>query len=232
MDNKKETIEDIAIYLDDIADNMEKTAKTINEERKRYETCRVHLHCNRYADIMREASDTRKLAILIRSAWKRERRIIVESATAEMGKVLHVAEASKDGEPQGFNAAALREALDEALSFIGNLEIEPYSPLDEDASELRQKIMDALSAPARNCDVGTAEEQWKRFYEFCIDWEESGPDGGCSDGCPCMAIKSKKSDGCFGQSGCFAIWAQMPYEEEKQSPLACDGFKDKEGGAE
>ena len=70
----------------------------------------------------------------------------------------------------------------------------------------------ALAAPPRNCDVGTAEEQWKRFDEFCIDWEESGPDGGCSDGCPCMAIKSKESDGCFGQSGCFSIWAQMPYE--------------------
>ena len=50
------------------------------------------------------------------------------------------------------NAAAMREALDAALRFIGNLEIEPYSPLDEAASELRQRIMDALSAPARNCD--------------------------------------------------------------------------------
>ena len=75
------------------------------------------------------------------------------------------------------------------------------------------RAMRAYEGKPRNCDVGTAEEQWKRFNEFCISWEESGPNGGCSDECPCMAIKSKESDGCFGQSGCFFIWAQMPYEE-------------------
>ena len=53
---------------------------------------------------------------------------------------------------EGGNAAAMREALDAALAFVSNLEIEPYSPLDEAASELRQRVMDALSAPARNCD--------------------------------------------------------------------------------
>ena len=72
----------------------------------------------------------------------------------------------------------------------------------------------ARSAPARQCDVGTPEEQWKRFDWFCISWEESGPNGGCFDGCPCMTIKSKEFDGCFGRSGCFAYWAQMPYETE------------------
>lgn len=83
------------------------------------------------------------------------------------------------------------------------------------AENVVKVVKEALAAPPRNCDVGTAEEQWKRFDEFCIDWEESGPYGGCSDGCPCMAIKSKESDGCFGQSGCFSIWAQMPYEAEE-----------------
>ena len=78
------------------------------------------------------------------------------------------------------------------------------------------RAMRAYEGKIRNCDVGTAKEQWKRFDEFCIDWEESGPNGWCSDECPCMAIKSKESDGCFGQSGCFFIWSQMPYEEERK----------------
>lgn len=87
--------------------------------------------------------------------------------------------------------------------------------VDAWAMRLCEIISRDLAIPPRNCDVGTAEEQWKRFDQFCIDWEESGPDGGCSDGCPCMAIKSKESDGCFGQSGCFSIWAQMPYNESE-----------------
>lgn len=55
-------------------------------------------------------------------------------------------------EQESGNAAEMREALEAALRFIGNLEIEPYSPLDEAASELRQRIMDAIYATARNCD--------------------------------------------------------------------------------
>lgn len=62
------------------------------------------------------------------------------------------------------NAAAMREALEAALKFIGNLEIEPYSPLDEDASELRQRIMDAISAPPRNCDVMSVESAKKLWF--------------------------------------------------------------------
>ena len=106
------------------------------------------------------------------------------------------------------DAAALREALDAAFRFIGNLEIEPYSPLDEAASELRQRIMDALSAPARQCDVGTAEEQAVRFRDMCnkyCDYENP-----CNEKCPLASLPI-----IHGFPRCQAYWAQMPYEAQE-----------------
>ncbi len=54
----------------------------------------------------------------------------------------------------------------------------------------------ALAAPARNCDVGTAEEQSRRFDEFC-----STRVRGCSD-CPLVVNRC-----------CKLGWAQMTYEK-------------------
>ena len=96
------------------------------------------------------------------------------------------------------NQQKMREALDAAMRFIGNLEIEPYSPLDEDASELRQKIMDALSAPARQCDVGTAEEQVVRFRDAMVH--------------ECFADEYCR---CKDAAQCFARWAQTPYAAQE-----------------
>lgn len=66
------------------------------------------------------------------------------------------------------NMAKMRNALNSALSFIGNLEIEPYSHLDEVASELKVKILDALSSNPRNCDV-YAREQVRMAYHLYGD---------------------------------------------------------------
>jgi len=116
-------------------------------------------------------------------------------------------------ETEAINAAAMHEAL-ELVNKIYDMLSKPCIVIEEVRQACQKARAVLISTPPRNCDVGTAKEQWKRFDEFCISWEESGPNGGCSDECPCMAIKSKESDGCFGQSGCFSIWAQMPYEEE------------------
>lgn len=62
----------------------------------------------------------------------------------------------------------------------------------------------ALAAPARNCDVGTAEEQGKRFTEFC--YKNRNAESCCGD-CPAF------NKGCF--AGCELEWAQMPYEESE-----------------
>lgn len=107
------------------------------------------------------------------------------------------AAAKRERAPVG-NTAAIREAQYAALRFIGNLEIEPYSPLDEAASELRQRIMDALSAPARQCDVGTAEEQYRRWTHFCKQRLHS------CDNCPCNRPE-----------GCGFTFENMPYEAKE-----------------
>jgi hypothetical protein len=49
--------------------------------------------------------------------------------------------------------------------------------------------------PPRNCDVGTAEEQVNRHKEWC-------------DRNTCIFTYSCR--------GCFAKWAQMPYESEAE----------------
>ena len=62
----------------------------------------------------------------------------------------------------------------------------------------------ALSTPARNCDVGTAEEQAKRLDAFC-DSHGHGFDGQkcySYENCPFISIDR-----------CELTWAQMPYEE-------------------
>ena len=55
----------------------------------------------------------------------------------------------------------------------------------------------ALSAPARNCDVGTAEEQMKRQHDTMCNTTRACPDSDWT---------CKK---------CFAEWEQMPYDAEE-----------------
>lgn len=55
----------------------------------------------------------------------------------------------------------------------------------------------ALSAPPRQCDMGTAEAQEQRFYAFCDTHRN------CS-GCPHIGIEE-----------CALAWAQMPYVEKE-----------------
>lgn len=115
------------------------------------------------------------------------------------------------------NAAAMREALLETKSVIARcMEIlnkipggVPYDGLIDDVADeicdLREcHVNPALSAPQRNCDVGTAEEQEERFHSFC-NKRQSGIQGLCSPKCPCIL--------CCSMSQCLTKWSQMPYEE-------------------
>ena len=53
----------------------------------------------------------------------------------------------------------------------------------------------ALAEPVKNCEVGTAEEQSERFYEWCSVHR--------SPNCPAKRCRL-----------CILRWAQMPYEKE------------------
>lgn len=147
------------------------------------------------------------LADRIEAAWKRERAKVEADALAVGG----IVEASRTAEKSSAvgNAAALREAIEPWVAFgewllenagkegLGAA-IREYGPI------IRQRLEElraALAEPPRNCDVGTAEEQEKRFHEkFCVK--------SCLT-CPLSGLKrSRKAD-------CIMTWTQMPYEAEE-----------------
>ena len=66
------------------------------------------------------------------------------------------------------------------------------------------KLAESLKKDLRNCDVGTAEEQEKRFNSFCKT-HLSGIRSICSAQCPCV--------GCRSMFHCLTKWLQMPYEK-------------------
>ena len=100
------------------------------------------------------------------------------------------------------NMKAMREALEaiSARAAIGG-EFDPHAYLDE----IRVIAEEALSKPPRNCDVGTAEEQAKRFKAFCLPRV-----GECSEDSICPAKHSLFND--IGIRYCQLNWAQLPYE--------------------
>lgn len=64
-----------------------------------------------------------------------------------------------------------------------------------------EKVMEALAEPVRNCDVGTAEEQDKRFtHQFC----RAGIEG---------CIRCKLNTLQHRGNTCGIHWSQMPYEK-------------------
>lgn len=91
------------------------------------------------------------------------------------------------------NTAAMREALSDACYAMFNFLKTQQGGYEEMANAL-DKAKAALSAPPRNCDVGTHEEQAKRFDAFC---------GGKN----CLECPH------FPDSRCELAWAQDPYEK-------------------
>ena len=97
------------------------------------------------------------------------------------------------------NAAALRAALEKAE--LGLFRWLSGAMNRDEHHELVATIKEALAAPARNCDVGTAAEQSQRFCAFCRPRLEP------CDGCSCLEGAR--------HGRCEFIWAQMPYENEE-----------------
>ena len=80
------------------------------------------------------------------------------------------------------------------------------------------KLKDALATPPRNCDVGTAEEQSKRFIDFCdahqkeLSIEDDGTIHTMCESCPIQKLhEGVQHDETII---CGIDWAQLPYEGE------------------
>ena len=125
--------------------------------------------------------EAHNLADRIEAAAKREKAEIEANALA-VGGVVEAAASRKRATPDKYSAvgdaAAMREALEyllkerDILDFChNNLGSKTWEDWDKVYNVLRkiiEKAMRALAARPRNCDVGTAEEQDKRFtYQFC-----------------------------------------------------------------
>lgn len=130
------------------------------------------------------------LADRIRAAVKRERDGNVQSDVQKIGHNL-------DNSTIG-NVLEMRKVLGQisTMEVPHNFQAERRDIADAcyDLTRAIRQAKKALSAPPRNCDVGTAEEQVERHREWCghdIDYSH------CCNDC----------------RNCFARWAQMPYEE-------------------
>ena len=164
--------------------------------------------------------DLLSFADRIEAAANREREAGAEAAQVcgEIGEMIG-REATREKSSRVGNAAKMREALEEIVDmatcyfpdftipkdddeFRGAIidEAIDYTSLRDDFIKAVIIARDAISAPPRNCDVGTDEEQSRRYEELC-DRHTCG--SRCSaSGCPMYEHDCSP----------FA-WGQMPYEE-------------------
>ena len=152
--------------------------------------------------------DLLSLADRIEAAAKREREAGAEAAQVcgEIGEMIG-REATREKSSRVGNAAKMREALRQVSRVAVEMtrktvtgESEDRKTVDEWALRLCDIVSATLAAPPRNCDVGTDEEQSRRYEELC-DRHTCG--SRCSaTGCPMYEHDCSP----------FA-WGQMPYDE-------------------
>lgn len=101
------------------------------------------------------------------------------------------------------NYEKMREALERILGIADHLQTRFAIPkfASEEILELKQIAESVLSSPPRNCDVGTAEEQNRRFCKWCRKY---GIDGDMEVACAHQDMSCTL---------CALRWEQMPYEE-------------------
>lgn len=112
------------------------------------------------------------------------------------------------------NAAALRAALQETV--LLSLKVGRSIHGDVACGIMASKARAALAAPARNCDVGTAEEQAERFEAECKRHDHCTP-------CPVHREWGEFKEG--KPKSCQMIWAQMPYAPEGGSAKCVNGLR-------
>lgn len=144
----------------------------------------------------------------LEAAHKREKAAIEADALA-VGGIVGASRATAENPSAVGDCAKLREALCEILSYIESFRkyITPgkgkkLTALFAVADTILSKARAALAEPVKNCEVGTAEEQYKRFMNMCNSKDVRQ----CAE-CSMRGF----TPGC-SRDRCFANWAQMPYE--------------------
>lgn len=104
------------------------------------------------------------------------------------------------------NQQKMRDALVKTLDAIKSLSRKHNDDLPEDVCAILGSMAfeanAAISAPPRQCDVGTDEEQVDRYCRHCQTH--------------CISCERRHACNVCGERyrlRCFARWAQTPYEE-------------------
>lgn len=113
------------------------------------------------------------------------------------------------------NAAAMREALESTEELLEHF-AKPGTMLGDAFFLHMRDNRAALATPARNCDVGTAEEQAERFEQFCLD--NHSAEHLCSR-CPLGKQLGNDVD------MCQLHWAQMPYAPAEGGAKCVNGLR-------
>ena len=153
-----------------------------------------------YIQTAESPRDVLEFANRIEAAAKREREAGAEAAQVcgEIGEMIG-REATREKSSQVGNAAKMRESLSDACYAMFNF-LKTQNGGYEEMAKALDKAKAALAEPPRNCDVGTDEEQSRRYEDLC-DRHTCG--SRCSaSGCPMYEYDCSP----------FA-WGQMPYEE-------------------
>ena len=114
---------------------------------------------------------------------------------------------SDDSEPDSSqnklgDTAAMRKALIDIVMLTMKVGLSIHG--DVACGIIASKAKHALAKPPRQCDIGTAEEQYQRYAKFCCGhYGIANNDGGNCSKCP------------FAQPVCKLQWAQTPYEEKE-----------------
>ena len=111
----------------------------------------------------------------------------------------------------------------------------------DEFNESQKMLREVLSAPPRNCDVGTAKDQTERFEAFCqsnmqFHTDMFGHDAegrldgwDCREDCPVGRMIDSET---AVSDRCQLAWAQMPYEGEEgakaEAQMDADGGDNKE----
>jgi hypothetical protein len=163
------------------------------------------------------AGDLLRLADRIEAAHKRELAVAENATTTptckdslQVGNAATMREALEKFSAVNFNR--LKFPLDGDSSAIYNSDKKeitiPYWRVAELLNEVKvaqDMARAALSAPPRNCDVGSAENQEARWQNFCNRFDD------------CMKCPLNKGPGLMDNglaTRCFARWSQMPYGSE------------------
>ena len=153
----------------------------------------------RNCDRFETAEDAKKeFNYLWNFVWKRGGGYVDEREYRSEYEKWLFAQYRKENSMEASNVKDMREAIETLVDLVNAWKDHLPPVIEEEVSNALNKVEAVLSAPPRNCDVGTAEEQAERFHRSAIK---------------CKSDLMRPCIGCVHLCYCYAQWMAKPYEE-------------------